>query len=121
MSLLRTPQNRLDSWDLPAKALIWLAAIPIGFLGQMWLYVFLFTEYRSHQQPLGIFAGAIAVLLAIGLARLNTAAIFLLLLGMVSVFLFSMALFAVNLSAAVFYGLISGAYCWFLGKGLFKL
>lgn len=36
------------------------------FLGQVWLYTFLLTDYRAHLWQWGVLAGSVALLLGIG-------------------------------------------------------
>lgn len=40
-------------------------ALPLLFLGVMWLYTFTLTNYRAGQRPLGILCGTVATFLGI--------------------------------------------------------
>src|SRR3954469_17080523 len=61
------------------RTLIYIAAAALSLLGLRWLYLFIFTDYRSHRGIVVIPLALITLFLAFGLFRLSPAAVGLLL------------------------------------------
>ena len=66
-------------WSVFQRTLIYISAVGLSLLGLRWLYVFVLTDYRSHHRPIIIPLALVSLALAIGLFRLSSAAVALLL------------------------------------------
>jgi hypothetical protein len=67
------------SWSPFQRTLIYIAAAGLSLFALRWLYVFVLTDYRSHQRLIMIPLALVTLALAFGLFRLSFVAVVLLL------------------------------------------
>ena len=67
------------SWTLFQRAIIYIAVAILSSVAFRWLYVFSFTDYRSHHRLIMILLALVTLVLAIGLFRLSAVAVVVLL------------------------------------------
>ena len=67
------------SWSVFQRTLIYFAAAGFALLATRWLYLFAFTDYRSHGRSVIIPLAFLTSVLALGLFRLSSAAVVILL------------------------------------------
>lgn len=95
------------NWKLYQIVLIRLAAFIFFLLGLRWLYIFLFTDYRSHQAIIMIPLGMLTILFSFGLLLLFRWCIFFLLVLMTSAFLITIYLQIVAFQIQPFLAVVS--------------
>lgn len=110
-------------WKLYHIVLIRLAALGFIYLGLGWLYIYIFTDYRSHLAFIMIPLGVLTILFSFGLLLLFRWCIFSLLVLMAIAFLitiyFQIVAFQVHPFLAVV-GIITVLYIILLTPQLYR-
>ena len=68
------------SWTVFQRALVYVAGAVLVLLAVRWLYLFVLTDYRSHQRSIIIPLALVVLVLGFALFRLSSVAVFLSLL-----------------------------------------